>query len=191
MGRPKQFEPDVAVDQAMRVFWRQGYAATTPQELAQELGIGKGSLYNAFTSKHRLFEMALRRYGEMRVAALEEILERPGPVKPLLRAALERVAAVPDDVLRHGCLAVNTAAELAGKDEIATEVVSAVFSRMERALRSAVERARGKGEIDASCDPGGVAGMLLSVVVGMNVLAKTGGDPRQRLRTVDAVLAAL
>ncbi|CNF03998.1 TetR family transcriptional regulator [Mycobacterium tuberculosis] len=191
MGRPKQFEPDVAVDQAMRVFWRQGYATTTPQELAQELGIGKGSLYNAFTSKHRLFEMALRRYGEMRVAALEEILERPGPVKPLLRAALQRVAAVPDDALRHGCLAVNTAAELAGKDEIATEVVSAVFARMERALRSAVERARRNGEIDASCDPDGVAGMLLSVVVGMNVLAKTGGEPRQRLRAIDAVLAAL
>ncbi|HEY3683815.1 MAG TPA: TetR/AcrR family transcriptional regulator [Streptosporangiaceae bacterium] len=191
MGRPKGFETDVAVERAMRVFWRKGYGPTTPQELAGELGIGKGSLYNTFTSKHRLFELALRRYGEMRVEALADLLNRPGPVKPLLREALERLVSAPDDALRHGCLAVNTAAELAGADEIATEVVSDVFARMEGALRAAVERGRRNGEIGPSCDPDEAASMLLSVVIGMSVLARTGQRPEQRQRTVNAAIAAL
>jgi TetR/AcrR family transcriptional repressor of nem operon len=62
-----QFETGAAVDKAMDLFWRQGYAGTTPQELASELGIGKGSLYNTFESKHALFMRALRRYSERRL----------------------------------------------------------------------------------------------------------------------------
>ena len=99
----------------MRVFWRKGYASTTPQDLVTGLGIGKGSLYNTFTSKHRLFGLAL------------------------LREALERLSAAPDDTLRPGCLAVNTAAELGGVDQIATEVVDGIFSRIESALQATAE----------------------------------------------------
>jgi TetR/AcrR family transcriptional repressor of nem operon len=191
VGRPKQFEPDVAVNQAMKVFWRKGYTSTTPQDLVEELGIGKGSLYNTFASKHHLFELALRRYGEMRVAALTELLEEPGPVKPLLRLALEKLATAPADALRHGCLAVNTAAELAGADQVATEVVRGVFDRMESVLLAAIERGQRSREIDPSRDPRDVASMLLGTVIGMSVLAKIDDGPERLHRIVGAVLAAL
>src|SRR5438132_12166657 len=92
MGRLKQFDPDVAVSSAMDLFWRQGYGATTPAELVDALGIGKGSLYNTFESKHALFEQALRRYGDERVAGLVGVLNRPGPVRERLQTALERLA---------------------------------------------------------------------------------------------------
>jgi len=118
MGRPKQFNPDLAVANAVDLFWRQGYGATTPAELVEALGIGKGSLYNTFESKHALFEEALRRYGDQRVAGLVDVLNQPGPVRERLQAALERLAA-PERVtlLQRGCLAVNTVAELGGRDE--------------------------------------------------------------------------
>jgi TetR/AcrR family transcriptional regulator, transcriptional repressor for nem operon len=85
MGRPMQFETDTAVDRAMDLFWRQGYAGTTPQELASELGIGKGSLYNTFESKHALFMRALRRYSERRLEYLTGLFSAPGPVGPRLK----------------------------------------------------------------------------------------------------------
>jgi TetR/AcrR family transcriptional repressor of nem operon len=192
MGRPKQFEPDAAVDRAMEVFWRKGYASTTPRDLVEELGIGKGSLYNAFTSKHALFERALRRYGENRVASLVELLERPGPVKARLRTALERLAdTAPEDPFRRGCLAVNTAAELAGVDETATAVVRSVFDRMERAFQDAVEEGQRGGEIDAARDPREIASLLLNTVIGMAVVAKTAQGPDRLRRVVDAVIATL
>src|ERR1700739_4780241 len=105
MERPKQCDPEIAADQAMEVFWRKGYAATTPQDLVDALGIGKGSLYNAFGSKHELFELALRRYRDSQGAALLEMLEEPGPVKDRLRKTL-RVLAEMDvaEPKRLGCI---------------------------------------------------------------------------------------
>ena len=52
MGRPRLFDLDAAIGSALEVFWKQGYAATTPAELLEAIGVGKGSFYNAFESKH-------------------------------------------------------------------------------------------------------------------------------------------
>lgn len=88
----------------MQLFWRKGYGATTPRDLVDALGIGKGSLCNAFDSKHALFERALRRYRDGQAHALVRLLDQPGPVKPRLRGALRLLVdtnlADPD---RRGC----------------------------------------------------------------------------------------
>ncbi|KJY43393.1 TetR family transcriptional regulator [Streptomyces sp. NRRL B-1568] len=192
MGRPKQFDPEVAVDQAMGVFWRKGYAATTPQDLVDEIGIGKGSLYHAFGSKHALFERALERYRDTQAYALVELLGRPGPVLPRLRAALEALVEMDlDDPVRKGCFAVNTATELAVVDARSTELVRAMFARTEGALRAALEAGQRAGEIDASRDARAMASMLLATVIGMRVMAKTADGPDQLNRVVSAALSVL
>jgi TetR/AcrR family transcriptional repressor of nem operon len=192
VGRPKQFDPDAAVDRAVELFWHKGYFSTTPQDLVDELGIGKGSLYNAFASKHALFVRALRCYGERRVVGLVEVLEGAGSVRARLRSALEMlVDADLADPSHRGCLAVNTAAELGGVDMVATDVVRGVFDRMESAFQGAVEEGQRSGEIDASRDPREVASLLLSSAVGMSVVAKTADGPRRLRRVVDAVMATL
>ncbi|MBT2383426.1 TetR/AcrR family transcriptional regulator [Streptomyces sp. ISL-11] len=192
MGRPKQFDPDVAIDKAMDVFWRKGYAATTPQDLVDEIGIGKGSLYHAFGSKQGLFERALERYRDTRAAELVGILDRPGPVRPRLRAALELLVEMDlADPARRGCLAVNTATERAGVDPVSAELVRKMFARTEDAFRAAVERGQRAGEIDAGRDAHAVAGLLLATIIGMRVIARTAEGPERLHRVVDAVLTAL
>jgi TetR/AcrR family transcriptional regulator, transcriptional repressor for nem operon len=188
MGRPRQFEADVALDQAVGVFRDKGYAATTPQDLVDRLGIGKGSLYNAFTSKHALFEQALRRYGERRVAGLAKALEGPGPVRERLRTALERIA--DSDQGGRGCLAVNSAAELGGADAVVTAMVTSVFDRMEQAFLATVEEGQRNGEISTSRDPRELASLLLATAIGMSVTAKTGESHRMQ-RVISAVMASL
>jgi len=81
VGRPKQFDPDVAVDKAVGVFWGKGFGGTTPQDLVEALGICKGSLSNAFGSKHELFTRVLRRYADEQATALTEFLTAPGPAQ--------------------------------------------------------------------------------------------------------------
>jgi TetR/AcrR family transcriptional repressor of nem operon len=190
MARHKEFNPDVAVATAMDLFWRQGYGATTPAELADALGIGKGSLYNAFESKHGLFERALRHYGEQRVAGLVMLLGGPGSVRARLGAALERLAG-PEyaHLLQRGCLAVNTATELGTRDEVATGIVREVFGGMERALASAIVEGQHNGEIAADRDANEVASLFLTTIVGMTVLAKTGDGTERRRRVARALLA--
>ncbi|MGW4956748.1 TetR/AcrR family transcriptional regulator [Nonomuraea sp. NPDC004186] len=192
MGRPKQFDPDVAVGHAMDVFWRKGYAATTPQDLVDALGIGKGSLYNTFGSKHALFEAALSRYRDSQAAALIEMLEEPGPVKDRLRRALRLLSemdlADPD---RRGCMAVNTAAELGQSDESAAQLVRRMFDRTEDAFRALVEEGRRTGEIAADRDARAVGSLLLNTVVGMRLLARVADGPDRLARVVDAVVDSL
>ncbi|WP_026415934.1 TetR/AcrR family transcriptional regulator [Actinomadura oligospora] len=191
MGRPKQFDPDAAVEQAMDVFWRKGYGATTPQDLVVALGIGKGSLYHAFGSKRALFEKALERYRDDQAAGLIELLESPGPVKERLRRALEFLVEV--NVLDpRGCLVVNTAAELGGGGDPAMgETVRSQFARTEAAFRGAVEEAQRSGEIDRGRDPRTLASMILSTLLGLQVLARAG-EGRERLnQVVDGLLDSL
>jgi TetR/AcrR family transcriptional repressor of nem operon len=186
VGRPKQFDPDKAVDEAVEVFWHKGYAATTPQDLVAGLGIGKGSLYNTFGSKQALFEQALRRYGDQRTAALADLLNEPGPVKPLLARALRRLTgADPGRPLGKGCLAVSTAATA---DD--TVITKDMFDRMEVLLRQAVERGLSTGELSTD-DPGRAASLLLSTIISLNVLAKASDTSERMPRIIDAVLATL
>ncbi|MFI7638136.1 TetR/AcrR family transcriptional regulator [Nonomuraea sp. NPDC049400] len=192
MGRPKQFDPDVAVEQAMDVFWRKGYGATTPQDLVDALGIGKGSLYNTFGSKHALFEAALGRYRDSQAVALIEMLEEPGPVKDRLRGALRLLAemdlADPD---RRGCMAVNTAAELGRADESAARLVRRMLDRTEDAFRALIEEGQRGGEIAADRDAHAIGSLLLNTVVGMRLIARVAEGPDRLDRVIDAVIDSL
>lgn len=190
MGRPKQFDPDGAVATAMDLFWRKGYGATTPAELADALGIGKGSLYNAFESKQGLFEQALRRYGDQRVERLVAALNQPGLVRARLQAALERLASPENARLRRrGCLAVNTATEVGEEDETASAIVRDIFGRMERALQATIEEGQRSGELNRDRDPKELASLLLTTLLGMTVMAKTAAKPEQLLQVVRAVMS--
>ncbi|MDA0564167.1 TetR/AcrR family transcriptional regulator [Streptomonospora sp. S1-112] len=192
MARPKEFDPEIAVDRAMEVFWRKGYAATTPQDLVDALGIGKGSLYNAFGSKQALFLRALRRYRDSQTEALVETLEQPGPVKQRLRVALTALAemdlADPD---HRGCLAVNTAAERAGIDQEAAEVLRRMLDRTEEAFQALVAEGQRAGEIDPGRDPVALGSMLMNTVVGMRLVSRIAQGPDRLARVIDATVDSL
>ncbi|WP_322759915.1 TetR/AcrR family transcriptional regulator [Frankia sp. Cr2] len=192
MGRPKQFDPDAAVDRAMDVFWRKGYAGTTPQDLVDELGIGKGSLYATFDSKRALFDRALERYREQQADTLARIIDQPGPVKPRLRAALQFIveanAADPD---RRGCLAVNTAAELGGADPKATLDVRHMFERTQGALEAVITEGQRTGEIRSDIPGAALSAYLFTTVVGLQLLVKTVRDPLDLTQVVEAAIRSL
>ena len=176
----------------MDTFWRKGYRGTTPHDLTDAVGIGKGSLYNAFGSKRALFGLALDRYRDQQAGLVEELLSQPGPIKDRLRAALHLMIdlnfADPD---RRGCLAVNTAAELAGEDAQATQQVARMFERTTEAFRAAIEAGQAASEVDAGLDAEAVATHLLTTLVGVQLLSKTAADPERLKRSVDIALAPL
>ena len=191
MGRPRLFDLDAAVGTALNVFWERGYGATTPAELLEAIGVGKGSFYNAFGSKHALFERALRRYGGDRVAGLARRLAESGPVRQRIKGYLERLAAPANDkTLRRGCFAANTAAELGRRDPVATKIVRRTFERMESVLEATLVEGQKTGELDRALDPEAVASLLLATLVGITVLAKVE-SPAARTRRIAQAVAAL
>jgi AcrR family transcriptional regulator len=61
-GRPRSYDPDVALDCAAQVFWTKGFAETSLDDLSAAMGMGRPSIYNAFGDKEALFLRALERY---------------------------------------------------------------------------------------------------------------------------------
>jgi len=191
MGRPRLFDLDGAVASALNVFWERGYGATTPAELLGAIGIGKGSFYNTFGSKHALFEQALRRYGDDRVAGLARWLAESGQVSQRVKGYLERLAAPENEkTLRRGCFAANTAGELGSRDQAAKKIVRSMFERMESVLEASLVAGQKRGEIDSALDPKGVASLLLATLVGITVLANPD-SPTARGKRIALAVAAL
>ncbi|HEX6359185.1 TetR/AcrR family transcriptional regulator [Actinophytocola sp.] len=186
MGRVKEFDPDAVLAAAMNLFWRRGYEATSTADLVAELGIARASLYATFGSKHELYLRALDHYLTERDPTIVELLSRPGPALPAVRALVEAYAteAGRDDC---GCFVVNAAVERMTDPAVARRVRTS-WDTVEVALTSALLRARAQGELRADAQPRALARFLLVFLQGIRVLGRDDTSPE---RLADAVRTAL
>jgi TetR/AcrR family transcriptional repressor of nem operon len=175
----------------MEEFWSHGYASTSPAQLAEATGVGKGSLYNAFGSKRHLFDLALARYGQLGAELAGEFLSRPGTTKECIGAYLrETVDSDIDQPVRRGCLAVNTAAELGGHDPGITRTLRAIEERITGVLAARIEQGRRDGDINPDTDARATAEFLLNTSAGLRILAKTH-EAAELHRIIDIALSTL
>lgn len=191
MGRPRNFDDDVVVDRAMETFWSNGYANTSPAQLAKATGVAKGSLYNAFSSKHELFERALARYDLMGSEFAQEFLSRPGSTRDRIGSFLRFL--VDTDVerpQRRGCLAVNTAVELAGHDPEITRTIRVTQEHTIGALAARIDLGRRDGDVRSDIQAQTCAEFLMNTIVGLRVMAKTHDAPMLH-RIIDSALTTL
>ncbi|GAA0744642.1 TetR/AcrR family transcriptional regulator [Dactylosporangium roseum] len=189
-GRPRTFDEDHVINGAKDVFWRRGYAATSLRDLKDELGVLPGSLYGAFGDKHALFLRALQRYADdTRVAASAVLAD--GPLLPRISELLRNVLAAARTAPGRGCMLGNTAAELLPDDEAAGRVVSGAFSTLEHAIEQALAVAQRTGEIRADVDCAAQARLLVVLMQGLHVVARTEPDPHRLDDVVHIALASL
>ncbi|MEH0656470.1 TetR/AcrR family transcriptional regulator [Streptomyces canus] len=191
MGRPKGFEPDAVIAQAMETFWSKGYTDTSPADLVEATGVAKGSLYHSFGSKRQLFDKALDRYSQMQAERAVECLAQPGTAKERIRAYF---ALLMDDDLdgpvRRGCLAQNTVGELGGRD---AEVARAVHRLQEGVIElfaARIRQGQRDGDVDEDVDAQAQAMLLQTTLAGLRVMARTFDRPTL-YRIIDTSLAGL
>lgn len=184
-GRPRGFDDEQVLEATLEVFWRDGYRTTSTRDLEAELGVSQSSLYNAFGSKAQLLEQAMDRYETRLGAALIEPLE----CADAGLAAIERFFATLRDWItadaKRGCLVINLMAEDGGTDRTITERTRRYRDRVRSTLRSALQRAVDRGEIDAA-DLDDRAELLLGMVLALNIAVRGGAGARE----VDGLLAA-
>jgi TetR/AcrR family transcriptional regulator, transcriptional repressor for nem operon len=147
-GRPQLFERDLALEEAMAVFWRRGFEAASIPELESSTGLNRSSLYNSFGSKRDLFGLALERYArmlaEMVIAPLENGERGLDDVHDFV-ATVRRLMAGPE--ASDGCLLVNSMIEFGGADHDVSRVTERHFTRLRAALEMALARAIAAGEL--------------------------------------------
>jgi TetR/AcrR family transcriptional regulator, transcriptional repressor for nem operon len=180
MVRPREFDEDAVLNAAMNCFWERGYEATSVRDLAAEMGITGPSLYNAFGDKRSLFRKVLERYAQHSARARVARLESTLPPKKAVQAFItEIVKDSLDDRDRRGCLLVNSALEIAAHDpEIGAEIADRL-AEVEAFFRRAITAAQADGTVPADRDPKDLARLLLSVTLGIRVLARS--KPERKL----------
>jgi len=173
-GRPREFDMDLALDQAVRLFAERGFHAASIGELAEAMGVTVGSIYKAFEDKRAIFVAALDRQSSQRNGELQRHLRAGANGRDKVRLTLEFYADISCGVSgRQGCLVVGTAVELANFDpEIAGRVVDAL-TRREQLLADLLREGQGDGSVAAGVDVAATARCLLCLLQGLRVVGKT------------------
>jgi TetR/AcrR family transcriptional repressor of nem operon len=168
----------------MRLFWRNGFEAVSIQDLLDELKITNSSFYHAFESKEALFDEVLKFYyqkiGAMRIAPL---LEDSSPTL-CLRNYFDRLIELNlNPKSPGGCLIANSAQLLDNQapkiSRKLSKTVQASLDRMENALYELLKRGKEEKEFRANLDARSTARLFVSIVYGLNVIARTFHDRKQ------------
>ena len=192
MPRLKEFEPDVALDSAMRLFWEKGYEATTMQDLVDRMGINRFSVYSTFGNKHELFLKALDRYRDRvltsGVFAPLEQGKGPQSIREYFQGATE-ILASPEGW--RGCLMTNSFVEMAPHDQQTATKINAHLNRMENIFYKALISPKRSGPNRGKTNVRDIARFLTGAALGLGVMAK-GRPGREVLQSyVDVTLSVL
>lgn len=183
MGRPREFDVDQALDQALEVFWRNGYEGASVADLTQAMGISPPSLYAAFGNKEGLFRKTLDRYVEKRTTFWQEAMQAPTAREMVERLLAGTVDFLSDECNPSGCLLVRGAMSCSEAADTIARELTARRAEGETILRDRLEQDRAKGALPPDLDPTDYARYIMTVLEGMSVRA-AGGASRNELRKV-------
>lgn len=192
MPRPRQFEEEVVLAAVQAVFWDNGYAGTSLDDLVAASGLGKGSLYGAFGDKRSLFLRVLREYDEANDRMLRSWLEQADRAIDVIRGFVTGPVRDPGgEQARRGCLLANTAMELSmSTAEVAAEARRS-YAATTSMLVDAIRRAQREGDIALHVDSEDAARAVLAGQLGLIVLGRVGQDPAALSITAETLLNGL
>lgn len=192
MARTREFEPGVALDRGMHVFWDKGYADTSMDDLVNATGVSRYGLYGTFGNKREFFVEALNRYAHGLLEQGFGALNDAEASLPELREILaQRIAEASRDKDNKGCMICNTATELAAHDEVIAAAVRDLFKQLAGRFQKVLKNAQDKGEIRADLDTNALGLYMVGVIQGLAVMARAGIDQADADSYLDTALNTL
>jgi TetR/AcrR family transcriptional regulator, transcriptional repressor for nem operon len=177
LARPREFDREEVLEQAMQVFWSKGFVATSMRDLTRAMGLSKSSLYDTFGSKHDLFLESIDYYRDNITVQVKSVAELEKPASQVIMAVLSRAV---DRILqpngRRGCFLNNCAVEVGPTDPDAAARCRAGLAMMEETFLRLVFRAQKEGDISPERNPQSLARYLTSTVNGIMVIGKANPD---------------
>ncbi|MGA9885211.1 MAG: TetR/AcrR family transcriptional regulator [Candidatus Acidiferrales bacterium] len=190
-GRPISFDKDAALEAAMLLFWERGYEGTSMADLTQAMGLNPSSIYGAFGDKHALFQLAVKRYVEMRARYAGKALEEP-TLEKVVRALFDStVAFLTTPGHPSTCMTLAGAMGCSVDAAPARDLMTEVRRQNEAAIRKRLLAARKSGEFSKGVNVGDYTRYLSSILAGLSVQAANGSTKAELKRTSQMALRHL
>ncbi len=187
MARPREFDPDRALDGAIGVFREHGFEGASAEMLVGAMGIGRQSLYDTFGDKWRLYRSAVRRYGMGESAAHLEALRSGVRAIDGIEAMLRRVV----EAAHEPCLGVGSICEFGVSRPDLAEVNAPLAKNLRDAIVDRVRDAQRDGDVPANLNPEAASEFLIANIAGIRVAGRGGGDRAALTGLADMALRAL
>lgn len=188
-GRPRRFDKEQAIEQAMRLFWEGGYEATSLTALKAAMGqISTASFYAAFGAKEVLFRLALARYIETHGRVMAALDDRTlAPRDAIERTLRESARMQTDPDHPQGCLVVVSTATCSPENRHIQAAAVAERARNAAGFLACVSRAVAVGELRRDTDAAALAAVFNTFLLGLTTQARD----RVPLATLDAAISGL
>ncbi|QOS76711.1 TetR/AcrR family transcriptional regulator [Paenibacillus sp. JNUCC31] len=180
MARYKEFEENVVLDKAMKLFWEQGYEKTSMTDLVEHMGIHRRSLYDTFGDKHTLFLKAMDRFRSKVNSELAGIVKGSETAVEALQLIMSYMIYGNEDS-PSGCLMVNSAVELAMRDVDVDSKATESFTLAEQLFKDIILWGQKNGELYLDYDAEVLAEHLNVVGIGLRAMARTS-IPKEKLQ---------
>lgn len=189
-GRPRSFDRDQALDQAMKVFWVKGFAGSSLSDLTSAMNIASPSLYAAFGSKEGLFQEALDHYERTYGCLAQAIFDGPGLIQDQIEQVLMLLVRDGAGAVPMGCMVVSACAQAT---DLSPELAAALCEKRisgARLMETRIRRAVVEGELSAAIDPRAIADFYATIQRGLSVSAKSGASVQEMTSVVASAMAA-
>ncbi|MFI0366436.1 TetR/AcrR family transcriptional regulator [Actinomadura sp. 1N219] len=191
-GRPRTFDPDVALRTALDLFWERGYEGTSLNDLAQAMGIASASIYACFGSKQELFRKVMALYGITSGGRPRNALREHPSTRAAIHAMLRATA---DEITRpdapHYCMLILAAPTGAEENHEIREFLAELRRGMLSAVKDRLVRGVTDGDLTATpATLDAIARYYTTVVQGLSVQARDGATRNDLEAIITCAMAA-
>jgi TetR/AcrR family transcriptional repressor of nem operon len=172
----RQFDEDVLLEAALKTFWQNGFAATSMIDVAEATGVQRGSLYNAYGDKERLFLLAYERYTSHLLDSTRQTLSNPDPAVALTALFKSVIANLIEGAPSRGCLTTKTAIELPLPGKAIEARVKRLLEDYTAVIRDALSTPAVRRKL--SCDPDTAAELVVTFTRGLAVMERAYRNPQ-------------
>ncbi|MFT5602274.1 MAG: TetR/AcrR family transcriptional repressor of nem operon [Flavobacteriales bacterium] len=192
MPRVKLFDENKILSKAMNLFWKQGYSATSVQDLVSHLGINRASLYDTFGNKKQLFKKSFELYRKSNFEGLIQYFQSRPNVKKgfseLFNIAIQEAVLDKDS---KGCFAVNTTTELIPNDESLLEILENNKRDVKRLFYEYLKKGQESGQFKTNQDLKSLASLFFTIYNGIRVVSKVRPNKKELSGSIDVALSLL
>ncbi len=190
-GRPREFDRDLALQQAMLAFWQHGYEGTSMADLVAATGLASARLYAAFGSKEGLFREAVERYESGDGAFAEHALQSPDVREAVEKMLLEAVSTYTRRGRPQGCMVVSAATNYAADNEAVMRWLSSHRKARTQSIIDRLDAAQRDGALEPGTDVQALGDFYAALLHGLSVQARDGVSKARLQALVGPALAPM